>query len=785
MVLFFRAICFSLLLVFSCAAQAQQTGTATPSAQTPDAPQNGAGGPEGASSGVSVEDARKALIDLLQDPKGRAALIEQLQSLDTGEAADNPAAASPETGATASGEQSKAVEDKEGEAASQPFAVQLSAYTKLIADNLVVLWERVERSLNGATLLLDGTIRIDWPRVGDALLQMGAVLVSAMALFKLGQWALVATYRRFHAQVRHGGWLTRAAYLLVTTAADALTVGIGWIGGYAVAILAIGPLDSGVTTMESLALNAFMVTGLVKVGLRFVFAPDRPELRLLPFGDQPARYWTSRLGFVVFWLGYGIMLAVPAANISVSFLVGNTIRFLVALVGAIFVLALIRHNQRVVSSGIRDYASNLSSELARRTLKRLAGLWSLVAYAYVLVVLGVWLFRPFDAVAIVMRATGLSILTVMGSMLVSLVVARAISGGIRLPNDWRESLPALQNRLNAFVPRFLKLFRLIVFLVTVLILLDIWGVIGFLSWVQSAEGSAFLGRYSSAALVVLAAFVFWLAVMAWVDLRLRERDGYIVTSRARTLFQLFRNGFTVVVIVMAALLALSEVGVNIGPLIAGAGVVGLAISFGAQTLVKDIITGAFIQIENAINEGDVVTVGGITGTVERLTVRSVKMRDLSGTTHFIPFSSVSMVSNFMRDFSYHVALIGVSYDTDIRKAKAAMEEAFRRLSETDFKREIIGGLEMHGVTEFADSSINIRARIKTTPGNQWATGRAYNEFVKDVFDEQDIDIPFPQVTYHVAAPSAAEDLKAKTADQTGNAPAPARLEDDAPPEGER
>ena len=232
---------------------------------------------------------------------------------------------------------------------------------------------------------------------------------------------------------------------------------------------------------------------------------------------------------------------------------------------------------------------------------------------------------------------------------------------------------------------------------------------------------------------------------------------------------------------MALLLSLSEVGVDIGPLIAGAGVVGLAISFGAQTLVKDIITGAFIQVENAINEGDVVTVAGITGTVEGITVRSVRMRDIDGTTHIIPFSSVDMVSNFMRGFSYHVALIGVAYDTNITHAKDAMLEAFRRLKETDFGPKIIGDFEMHGVTNFGASSIDIRGRIKTVPGDQWGVGRAYNEFVKQVFDERNIEIPFPQVTYHAATPPFVEDgdkpKQRKKVDVSST-----QLEDDAPAE---
>jgi small-conductance mechanosensitive channel len=481
----------------------------------------------------------------------------------------------------------------------------------------------------------------------------------------------------------------------------------------------------------------------------------------------------------MYWIVYGVFLAVPVANVAVSFVLGNALRFIVVLIGMIYLAVLVFTNRERVQGGVNDYSQNLQSSLARKALAVVGRIWHLAALGYIAAIFIIWVVRPFDATTIIIRATGLSILTIMGGMVLSLVMAKAIKGGIRLPDDLNQTLPALQNRLNAFVPRLLKIIRFAIFLVTVLLLLEIWGVLSVLDWLASESGVTLLSSYSSAFLVLVVAFVIWLAVMSWVDLRLQERTGYIVTARERTLFQLFRNASTVVIIVMAALLALSEIGVDIGPLIAGAGVVGLAISFGAQTLVKDIITGAFIQIENAINEGDVVTVAGITGTVEGITVRSVRIRDLDGTTHIVPFSSVDMVSNFMRGFSYHVAVIGVAYDTDIAFAKEAMFEAFRRLKETEFKPSILGDLEMHGVINFGASSIDIRARIKTMPGDQWSVGRAYNEFVKLVFDERGIEIPFPQVTYHAATPPPAGELQKQG--EARPAPSDARKPaDDAP-----
>ena len=206
---------------------------------------------------------------------------------------------------------------------------------------------------------------------------------------------------------------------------------------------------------------------------------------------------------------------------------------------------------------------------------------------------------------------------------------------------------------------------------------------------------------------------------------------------------LFRNALSIALVVFGGMTALSELGLDIAPLLAGAGVIGLAIGFGAQKLVQDIITGIFIQLENAINEDDVITVAGITGTVEKLSIRSVGIRDVSGVFHLIPFSAVDTVSNASRVFSYHVEIVGVAYETDLDLAQKALETAFDRLKETEHGRSIIAPMEFHGVVGLADSAVNLRVRIKTRPGEQWARGRAYTALVTRALDEAGIEIPFP------------------------------------------
>jgi small conductance mechanosensitive channel len=383
-----------------------------------------------------------------------------------------------------------------------------------------------------------------------------------------------------------------------------------------------------------------------------------------------------------------------------------------------------------------------------RLLAAVGRVWHLVAILYVLAFFVIWVSRPGDALGYMLAATGKTLAAVLIGFLAVTAISRAITGGLRVPDEMRERLPLLETHLNAFIPNILKAVRIAAFILVVAAVLDAWGVAGVGEWLTSPTGQVFIAAVLSAAAILVVSWLIWLAMSSWVEFRLNPNVGTVASARERTLLQLLRNAVTILLATLALMLALSQLGVDIGPLLAGAGVLGLAIGFGAQKLVQDVITGVFIQFENAINEGDVVTVGGISGVVERLTVRSVGIRDLHGVYHIVPFSAVDTVSNFMRGFAFHVAEMGVAYREDIGEVKAAMQEAFEELRGTEHGEFILGDLDMQGVTAFADSAVMVRARIKTLPGKQWGAGRAYNEILKRVFDRRGIEIPFPHRTLY-------------------------------------
>jgi moderate conductance mechanosensitive channel len=194
---------------------------------------------------------------------------------------------------------------------------------------------------------------------------------------------------------------------------------------------------------------------------------------------------------------------------------------------------------------------------------------------------------------------------------------------------------------------------------------------------------------------------------------------------------------------------LSQLGVNIGPLLAAAGVLGVAVGFGSQKLVQDVITGFFILLEDAFAVGDVIQVGSYSGAVEAVSIRNVRLRDLAGTVHTIPFSTITSVSNLTRDFSFHVFDMGIAYRENVDQVMETLRAIGSEMrSDTYFRNLILDEPEVFGLDSFGDSAVVIKGRIKTRPIKQWEVGREFNRRVKKRFDELGIEIPFPHRTLY-------------------------------------
>jgi len=228
-----------------------------------------------------------------------------------------------------------------------------------------------------------------------------------------------------------------------------------------------------------------------------------------------------------------------------------------------------------------------------------------------------------------------------------------------------------------------------------------------------------------------------------------DLDTSEIEKRLDTLLGIVRSLIKIIVWLMIGMLILRKMGIDIAPIIAGAGIVGLAVGFGAQELVRDFISGFFMLLENQIREGDVAIVNGTGGLVEHVGLRTIVLRDLSGVVHIFQNGKVNTLSNMTKKWSGMVFDIGVAYKEDTDKVVAVITQVADELqADPDFKSKIIEPLEIFGVDQFADSAVVIKARYKTKPIEQWAVGREYRRRLKKAFDEQGIEIPFPHRTVY-------------------------------------
>ena len=216
------------------------------------------------------------------------------------------------------------------------------------------------------------------------------------------------------------------------------------------------------------------------------------------------------------------------------------------------------------------------------------------------------------------------------------------------------------------------------------------------------------------------------------------------TKRAKTLGSVIQNSIAVLVVGAAGLMTLKELGLDITPVLTGAGIIGLAVGFGAQTLVRDIISGFFIIFEDQVRVGDVAIINSTSGVVEKIKLRTISLRDLSGTVHVFPNGTIETLANMTKDFSYCVLDVGVAYKEDTDEVVRILEEiADELMRDKTFQPHILAPLEVLGVDAFEDSQVTIKIRIKTVPIKQWRVGRELRRRIKKTFDAKGIEIPFP------------------------------------------
>ena len=752
------------------------------------------------------------LADLLENDGQRAQLIEQLRAL-AGQGAAPPQDAQPARSPDPAPARNPAAGEAGAHSAAAQarpaagFSVRLADKSQAFVDGLAASARTTVTTLRDLFAgRIDDAVRLpDW---GGLLVSLALVILATAVVFLILRAVAARLYGRMdrwmvrlsdaasgagpahaaaqpaagripagasldhHLRLFYGRALVIVGSLVVDIAAVFLAAG----AGYGATLLLAASGWNG--RFEVVFLNAFVVVEVGKVLVRMVFARRYRHLRLFPMADDVACYWNDRLERLVSVGGYGVLLAAPVIEAVFSPELGHAFGLLVTLAVYVYAVRLVWKNRASVRDRVRQRAEHVGA-FASTLLRMLARTWHLIAIAYCTAMLVVGQVDPVDALPFMVYGTVQSALAIGIGLLLSAMLAGLLSRRLVLPHEVRARLPMLEARLNAYIPMFLKGLRLLILVVVALFVLDAWRVFSLSGWLGSGAGTAALATLVRVAIVLLAAAAAWTVVASIIEHRLSSEGGQEPSPRERTLLSLFRNALLVVIATMTILIVLSQIGIDVGPLIAGAGVVGLAIGFGAQKLVQDVINGVFIQLENGMNQNDVVEVAGVFGTVEKITIRSVGIRTLDGGYHMIPFSSVDKVSNHMRDFSYHLGEYTIAYRESVDDAAYHLERAFDELmTDPVLAPEILEDMTIAGVTSLNERGFTIRVLIKTKPGMQWAVQRGYNRLVKKHFNAAGIELPYPHTVVYfgqdkdgAAPPLRVRETGEPAATQPGKAPA--------------
>ncbi|MBF0168067.1 MAG: mechanosensitive ion channel family protein [Alphaproteobacteria bacterium] len=350
--------------------------------------------------------------------------------------------------------------------------------------------------------------------------------------------------------------------------------------------------------------------------------------------------------------------------------------------------------------------------------------------------------NPMDIV----QALGLSLLILLLAWGVGRFLSRGLDKGLGLLVRHEETMPGLSMRVQRYAPVLKGAIRALVGLAAALAILEAFGA-NALALLDGPQGRRFLVSLMTSLLVIGFAVFLWELSSAALEGSLKRLDGQgRRQGRLKSLAPLLRTLVAAILFVLSGLTILSELGVNIAPLLAGAGMIGLAVGLGAQKLVQDILGSISMLIEDTLAVGDAVKIGEHSGVIEKMTLKDIQLRDQSGYLHVIPFSNVSSFVNMTVDFAYAVFEVGVGYHENVDQVMKVLTDLGAVLAEDEaFGQLILEPLEMLGLDKFADSAVILKARLKTEPGKQWVVMREFNRRMKAKFDELGIDMPLPQM----------------------------------------
>ncbi|WP_193073834.1 mechanosensitive ion channel family protein [Pseudomonas sp. FME51] len=528
---------------------------------------------------------------------------------------------------------------------------------------------------------------------------------------------------------------------------------LGLFFGIAALVLQLLPgLDARTHLVTREFVYAYVITRVVMAVVRLLLSPADACVRIIQLGDIAAEQihgWTRRLVVLAtFGVAIGNALGILGTGPEAQLVTVKTTSLLVHLT-LIFLVFRFRQPVAVWIAGSPE------RDGAVYALRRwLAGVWSLLMAVLIMGGWVVWALRIEDGFTKLLEFIGISAAIIVLGRLAAVLALGALGrlAGVSedVPDERRPtSSTDLRSQLaEQYYPLLRWLVSLVITVATLVALLQAWGLNALQWFAPGTIGSSLASAFVTIVIAVAIALVVWQAANAAVEQRItrwRGQGDLLRAARLNTLLPMLRAGLFLVIVLIVGLTALNQIGVNTTPLIAGASIIGVAVGFGSQKLVQDFITGIFLLMENAMQVGDSVTVAGVAGTVENLSIRTVRLRAGDGSLHIVPFSSVTTVNNAHRGIGNAAVRISVSYDTDINQAISELKAIGAALREDSvFSAQILADMEIWGVDAVDGSMVTLAGQMRCTDKGRWGVQREINRRVLERFRQLGIAIADPR-----------------------------------------
>jgi len=485
-----------------------------------------------------------------------------------------------------------------------------------------------------------------------------------------------------------------------------------------------------------------------------------------PFGLWRVRAETA--AYIEIWARRIIAVAVSGiAFANVALLLGlhrggyaGLLR-LVMLVVHLFIVVIILQCRRQVAELIR--AGDGREGVAARARNRLAAVWHYLAITLDIALWAVWALNIHNGYSLLLQYFVGTVVVILIARLATIVALSLIDRGFSIRPEILQRFPGLEARANRYVPLLRRIVGAVIAFIGFVAVLEVWGVDAIVWFYGGQIGGRLLSALATVAIAALVAAAIWEASNALMDRQINalSREGhYARAARLRTFQPMLRTALLCLIVTVVGLTALSEIGVNVAPLLAGAGIVGIAIGFGSQKLVQDVITGLFLLLENGVQVGDNVSVAGLTGTVENVSIRTIRLRAADGSVHIVPFSAVTTITNASRGAGNAAVSVSVAYKEDTDRASQILKDIVAEMrKEVEYRMLIRGDLELWGIDKVDGSMATIVGQIRCTDSGRWPVQREFNRRMKRRFQECGIEIASASrmILMQIPASAAADD----------------------------